>query len=121
MANLGSGASNISLRVGRDASRMRRHSSIGTAVSAQLEAHGDKAVANGPRGTGSAEDAVEMPPAQIGRALRELGITWIAAQSPQAKRRVERNFGTAQDRLVKELRVAGVKTIRTSQPISDGR
>jgi hypothetical protein len=52
-----------------------------------------------------------MPPTQIGRALRELGITWIAAHSPQAKGRVERNFETAQDRLVKGLRVAGVKTI----------
>jgi hypothetical protein len=31
------------------------------------------------------KDAVEMPPTQIGRALRELGITWIAAHSPQAK------------------------------------
>jgi transposase len=57
------------------------------------------------------KDAVEMPPTQIGRALRELGITWIAAHSPQAKGRVERNFGTAQDRLVKGMRVAGVTTI----------
>ena len=57
------------------------------------------------------KDAVEMPPTQIGRALRELGITWIPAHSPQAKGRVERNFGTAQDRLVKGMRVAGVKTI----------
>jgi transposase InsO family protein len=57
------------------------------------------------------KDPVEMPPTQIGRALRELGIAWIAAHSPQAKGRVERNFGTAQDRLVKGLRVAGVKTI----------
>lgn len=57
------------------------------------------------------KDAVEMPPTQIARALGELGITWIAAHSPQAKGRVERNFGTAQDRLVKGMRVAGVKTI----------
>jgi transposase InsO family protein len=57
------------------------------------------------------KDAVEMPPTQIGRGLRELGIVWIAAHSPQAKGRVERNFKTAQDRLVKGLRVAGVKTI----------
>jgi transposase len=57
------------------------------------------------------KDPVEMPPTQIGRALRELGITWIAAHSPQAKGRVERNFETAQDRLVKGMRVAGVKTI----------
>jgi hypothetical protein len=57
------------------------------------------------------KDAVEMPPTQIGRALQELGILWIAAHSPQAKGRVERNFATAQDRLVKGMRVAGVKTI----------
>jgi transposase len=58
------------------------------------------------------KDAVEMPPTQLGRALQELGIAWIAAHSPQAKGRVERNFGTAQDRLVKGMRVAGVKTIQ---------
>jgi hypothetical protein len=57
------------------------------------------------------KDPMEMPPTQIGRALQELGIAWIAAHSPQAKGRVERNFGTAQDRLVKGMRVAGVKTI----------
>ncbi len=57
------------------------------------------------------KDPVEMPPTQIGRGLRELGIVWIAAHSPQAKGRVERNFGTAQDRLVKGMRVAGVKTL----------
>jgi hypothetical protein len=51
-----------------------------------------------------------LPPTQIGRALRELGIVWIAAHSPQAKGRVERSFLTAQDRLVKGLRVAGVCT-----------
>src|SRR5215472_14203069 len=60
------------------------------------------------------KDAVEMPPTQIARALRELGITWIAAHSAQAKGRVERNFGTAQDRLVKGMRVAGVKTIEAA-------
>jgi transposase len=57
------------------------------------------------------KDPVEMPPTQIGRALQELGIAWSSAHSPQAKGRVERNFGTAQDRLVKGLRVAGAKTI----------
>jgi transposase len=57
------------------------------------------------------KDRVEMPPTQIGRLLRELGITWIPAHSPQAKGRVERNFETAQDRLVKGMRVAGVTTI----------
>jgi hypothetical protein len=57
------------------------------------------------------KDSIEMPPTQIGRALRELGITWIAAHSPQAKGRVERNFATAQDRLVKGMRVAGVSKL----------
>lgn len=60
---------------------------------------------------GEQVDPRQMPPTQIGRALRELGITWIAAHSPQAKGRVERSFQTAQDRLVKGLRVAGVKTL----------
>ena len=60
---------------------------------------------------GEAEDEA-WPEAltQIGRALRELGIGWVAAHSPQAKGRVERFFGTAQDRLVKGLRKAGVGT-----------
>ncbi len=48
---------------------------------------------------------------QIGRGLRELGIGWIPAYSPQAKGRVERSFGTAQDRLVKHLRLAQVSTL----------
>jgi hypothetical protein len=56
------------------------------------------------------KDPAEMPPTQIGRALQELNIGWIAAHSPQAKGRIERNFGTAQDRLVKGLRVAGAST-----------
>jgi hypothetical protein len=60
---------------------------------------------------GVQKDPLEMPPTQIGRALQELGIAWIPAHSPQAKGRVERNFGTAQDRLVKGMRVAGVTTI----------
>ena len=51
---------------------------------------------------------------QIGRALRELGIGWIPAYSPQAKGRVERSFGTDQDRLVKQLRLAQVKTLEAS-------
>ena len=44
---------------------------------------------------------------QVGRALAELGIASIAAASPQAKGRVERAWGTCQDRLVTELRLAG--------------
>jgi len=47
---------------------------------------------------------------QTGRAFRELGIEWIGAHSPQAKGRIERCFGTLQDRLVKGLRRAGATT-----------
>jgi transposase len=52
-----------------------------------------------------------LPPTQLGRGLRELDIVWIGAHSPQAKGRVERSFQTAQDRLVKGLRVAGARTL----------
>lgn len=56
-------------------------------------------------------DRPQMPPTQIERALRELHVVWIPAHSPQAKGRIERQFLTAQDRLVKGLRVAGVCTL----------
>src|SRR5712692_646111 len=56
-------------------------------------------------------DAPATQPTQIGRALSELDIEWIAAHSPQAKGRIERFFGTAQDRLVKELRLAEIATL----------
>jgi hypothetical protein len=51
---------------------------------------------------------------QFGRALAELDIEWIAAHSPQAKGRVERLFGTLQDRLVKEMRLAGIDTLEAA-------
>jgi transposase len=47
---------------------------------------------------------------QFGRALAELDMDWIPAYSPQAKGRIERFFQLAQDRWVKELRLAGVTT-----------
>jgi transposase len=47
---------------------------------------------------------------QVGRALEEAGIVWIGAHSPQAKGRVERLWGTFQDRLVSELRRARAAT-----------
>lgn len=47
---------------------------------------------------------------QFGRALRELDVELIRAHSPQAKGRVERSFGVAQDRWVKELRLAKART-----------
>lgn len=54
------------------------------------------------------------PQSQFGRALKELGVDLIAAHSPQAKGRVERLFKTFQDRLIKELRLAGVATLEAA-------
>ena len=51
---------------------------------------------------------------QFGRALTELNIDILCANSPQAKGRVERAFGTLQDRLVKELRLAGISTVEAA-------
>lgn len=51
---------------------------------------------------------------QIGRALQELDIEWIAAHSPQAKGRIERLFGTLQDRLVKEMRLREIDTLEAA-------
>jgi len=48
---------------------------------------------------------------QVGRALRELEIDYIPANSPQAKGRVERSHGVDQDRLIKELRLRGIWTM----------
>lgn len=49
---------------------------------------------------------------QFNRALGELGVELICAHSPQAKGRVERVFGTLQDRLVKEMTLAGIRTLK---------
>jgi hypothetical protein len=59
-------------------------------------------------------DAPEQQLSQIGRALQELNIVWIAAHSPQAKGRMERALQTAQDRLVKGLRQVGAKDLETA-------
>lgn len=48
---------------------------------------------------------------QFQRAMRQLGVKPITAHSPEAKGRVERMFATLQDRLVKEMRLADIKTI----------
>ncbi len=51
---------------------------------------------------------------QVGRALEQLGVEHIGAYSPQARGRSERAFGTLQDRLVKELALAGVASIEAA-------
>ncbi len=56
-------------------------------------------------------------PTQFGRALEELDIRLIMAHTPQAKGRIERAWDTFQDRLVSELRLAGVKTIEQANQV----
>jgi hypothetical protein len=51
---------------------------------------------------------------QVGRALKQLGIEHIAAYSPQARGRSERAFRTLQDRLPKELAMAGITTVEAA-------
>ena len=53
-------------------------------------------------------------PTQVGRALAQLGIDHIAAYSPEARGRSERAFRTLQDRLPKELRLAGITTLEAA-------
>jgi transposase len=53
-----------------------------------------------------------VPLTQFGRAMGQVGVEIICANSPQAKGRVERTNGTLQDRLVKALRLAGISTIQ---------
>ena len=66
----------------------------------------------GARARSNAEDReAEQTHSIIGRALKALDIELILALSPQAKGRVERLFGTLQDRLIKEMRVAGVDSL----------
>jgi len=57
---------------------------------------------------------------QVGRALDELDIGWIGARSPQAKGRIERAWGTFQDRLVSELRLATATTLEDANVVLEG-
>jgi hypothetical protein len=62
----------------------------------------------------------QEPVTQFGRAMRELDVELILANSPQAKGRVERRNGTLQDRLVKAMRLAGVATIEAGNRFLEG-
>jgi transposase len=61
--------------------------------------------------------AGKRQPTQFGRALQQLGITFIAARSPQAKGRVERLWGVLQDRLSSELRLAKADDIDSANAV----
>jgi len=61
--------------------------------------------------------AGKRQPTQFGRALQQLGVTFIAANSPQAKGRVERLWGVLQDRLTSELRLAEAADIHSANTV----
>jgi hypothetical protein len=67
--------------------------------------------------TDEASRTRDHQPTQVGRALRELGVTQIFAHSPEAKGRVERANGTFQDRLVAELRLAGADSLQEANRV----
>ena len=66
------------------------------------------------------ELAGRQEPTQVGAAVEALGIKPIFARSPQAKGRVERLFNTLQDRLVAELRLAGIKELAAGNEFLPG-
>src|SRR5664280_179617 len=74
-------------------------------------------------GVGSVDDqlAGKEPQTQFGRAMEQLGVELILANSPKAKGRVERMNGTLQDRLVKELRLAGINDVESGNRFLDGK
>jgi hypothetical protein len=61
-----------------------------------------------------------VPLTQFGRAMEELGISVIKAWTPQAKGRIERLWGTFQDRLVVALRLAGASTLEQAREVLKG-
>jgi len=61
--------------------------------------------------------AGKREPTQFGRALEQLGVTFIAAHSPQAKGRVERLWGVLQDRLTSELRLANAADLDSANTV----
>jgi transposase len=78
-----------------------------------LAVYGDRLnllVRNDAHWTLAEELAGAQEPTHLGRVLRDLGVAYIAAGSPQAKGRVERLWGTLQDRLVSELRLRAIAT-----------
>src|SRR5713226_7594164 len=85
-----------------------------------LAAYGDHSaifVRNDDSWTVEEQLAGKRQPTQFGRALKLLGITFIAANSPQAKGRVERLWGVLQDRLTSELRLAKAANIDSANAV----
>lgn len=65
--------------------------------------------------------AGKEPQTQFGRAMEQLGVVLILANSPQAKGRVERMNGVLQDRLVKELRIARINDLESANRFLEGK
>lgn len=63
------------------------------------------------------ELAGRQQPTQFGRALQQLGVTFIPAYTPQAKGRIERLWGVFQDRLRSELRLAGARDLLSANQV----
>ncbi len=85
-----------------------------------LSLYGDRCgifVRNDDHWTVEEELAGRQHPTQFGRALEQLGVTFIAALSPQAKGRIERLWGTFQDRLCSELRLAQVVDLASANQV----
>jgi transposase len=72
------------------------------------------------RTTRTQANAASMEKTQLHRALQELGIELICAHSPQAKGRVERANSTLQDRLVKDMRLAGISSLEAGNAFIPG-
>jgi transposase len=64
--------------------------------------------------------ANQRPLTQFGRAMEELGVSLIKAYSPQAKGRIERQWGVFQDRLVVELRLSGAQSLAEANRVLAG-
>ncbi len=82
----------------------------GVPAAAYTDKHGIF-VRNDPHWSLAEELAGVQEPTQVGRAFQRLGIEHIVAHSPEARGRIERLWGTLQDRLVAELRLAGICTL----------
>ena len=91
--------------------------SVGVPEAVYRDRHGIFARSPRERESVAEQLAGEREPTQVGRALQQLGIVSIAAHSPQAKGRVERLFGTLQDRLVAELRLVGAATLAEANAV----
>jgi transposase len=89
---------------------VQRH---GVPVSVYHDRHGSL-VRNDPYWSIEEELAGSRYPTHVGRVLAELGIGPIQAGSPQAKGRIERAFGVLQDRMIAEMRLDGIKDIKTA-------